>query len=315
MKPSANARKVAAQRSAQRLSDVQRGISLLRDRRLAKGHVQEVLQKLVVNRFVSRFQMGLEQLQKEDRKEEEEEEEDLYDLPETPHTRRETLVGASCISPPLSNTTSVGITDSGLPWNAIQGSRRLCNCLLLLAFAPSKSAMAETETETAGAAAPVEDQDSSPQYVDTQNGFRLSPPPDWAQSSKSGAAIIFKDSTYKFNNLGVTVTPVRVASLEEFASVEDAANKLISFEKSKESTKEATLNHLSTRVADNLLYYDFDYTLETTRGNKRVVSTVCINKNKLYIANGQYFCGEACSEENADKLLLIRNSLQSFAVY
>ena len=142
MKPSANARKVAAQRSAQRLSDVQRGISLLRDRRLAKGHVQEVLQKLVVNRFVSRFQMGLEQLQKEDRKEEEEEEEDLYDLPETPHTRRETLVGASCISPPLSNTTSVGITDSGLPWNAIQGSRRLCNCLLLLAFAPSKSAMA-----------------------------------------------------------------------------------------------------------------------------------------------------------------------------
>ena len=83
----------------------------------------------------------------------------------------------------------------------------------------------------------------------------------------------------------------------------------------QESTKEATLNHLSTRVADNLLYYDFDYTLETTRGNKRVVSTVCINKNKLYIANGQYFCGEACSEENADKLLLIRNSLQSFAVY
>ena len=84
----------------------------------------------------------------------------------------------------------------------------------------------------------------------------------------------------------------------------------------QESTKEATINHLSERVSEGgLLYYDFDYSLETTRGNKRVVSTVCINKNKLYIANGQYFCGEACSEESNDRLLLIRGSLQTFAVY
>ena len=69
--------------------------------------------------------------------------------------------------------------------------------------------------------------------MDTQNGFKLSPPLDWTQGSKNGAAVIFKDPTYKFNSLGVTVTPVRVTSLKEFASVEDAADRLISFEKNK----------------------------------------------------------------------------------
>ena len=72
-------------------------------------------------------------------------------------------------------------------------------------------------------------------YVDARNGFSLRPPLDWAQASKSGAEVIFKDPSYKFNNLGVTVTPVRVGSLQEFATVEEAADRLISFEKNKVS--------------------------------------------------------------------------------
>ena len=82
----------------------------------------------------------------------------------------------------------------------------------------------------------------------------------------------------------------------------------------QESTKAATINHLSARTVDNMVFYDFDYSLETTRGNKRVVSTVCVSKNKLYIANGQYFCGQACAEENSDKLVIIKTSLDTFAV-
>jgi len=186
-------------------------------------------------------------------------------------------------------------------------------------------------------------------YVDARNGFSLRPPLDWAQASKSGAEVIFKDPSYKFNNLGVTVTPVRVGSLEEFATVEEAADRLISFEKNKvsehthwrrqplavvavvvvgspaltlgvfscaqESTKVATLNHLSTReAAEGLVFYDFDYSLETTRGNKRVLSTVCIQSNKLFIANGQYFCGDSCGEDASEKLSVIREALETFRV-
>ena len=63
-----------------------------------------------------------------------------------------------------------------------------------------------------------------------------------------------------------------------------------------------------------MTFYDFDYSLETTRGNKRVVSTVCISKNRLYIANGQYFCGEACADESASKLGVIKAALKTFAL-
>ena len=92
------------------------------------------------------------------------------------------------------------------------------------------------------------------------------------------------------------MTPVKVGSLREFATVEQAAEKLVSFEKAKESAMQATVNGLAERTSqEGELFYDFDYSLETTRGNKRVLSTVCIRNNKLYIANGQYFCGEACA--------------------
>ena len=78
--------------------------------------------------------------------------------------------------------------------------------------------------------------------MSSDNGFKILPPPEWEQGSKSGAAILFKDPSYKFNNLGVTVTPVRVSKLEEFGSVEDAANKLIAFEKGKVSFSALSLS-------------------------------------------------------------------------
>ena len=76
----------------------------------------------------------------------------------------------------------------------------------------------------------------------------------------------------------------------------------------------ATLNHLSTRKDEGLVFYDFDYSLETTRGNKRVLSTVCIQNKKLFIANGQYFCGDACGEDASEKLSVIKEALETFRV-
>ena len=70
-------------------------------------------------------------------------------------------------------------------------------------------------------------------YVDEDNGFVLTPPPRWARGSKGGAAVIFSDPEYKYNNLGVTVTPVKVATLQEFGAIEDAADRLLAFEKKK----------------------------------------------------------------------------------
>jgi len=147
---------------------------------------------------------------------------------ETPHSRRETLVGASCCTGSLDGSLDVTRSQSSLSWNLAKGSRRLCNSVLLLSFVSSRSsARAESEQQV---------------YVSSDNGFKILPPPEWEQGSKSGAAILFKDPSYKFNNLGVTVTPVRVSKLEEFGSVEDAANKLIAFEKGKVSFSALSLS-------------------------------------------------------------------------
>ena len=96
----------------------------------------------------------------------------------------------------------------------------------------------------------------------------------------------------------------------------------------QESTKVAKINSLGTRVVpkqqqeqgggsekeEEETFYDFDYSLETTRGNKRVLSTVCIKAGVLFIANGQYFCGDACADDAAATLGTIRESLETFSV-
>ena len=75
----------------------------------------------------------------------------------------------------------------------------------------------------------------------------------------------------------------------------------------QESTKVAKINSLGTRVVpkqqqqeqgggsggsekkeEDETFYDFDYSLETTRGNKRVLSTVCIKAGVLFIAGAIY---------------------------
>ena len=65
------------------------------------------------------------------------------ELPENPHSRRKTLVGASCFSQPLDKSVDAARGGSDFPWSAVIGSRRFCNAsLLLLALSPTKPILA-----------------------------------------------------------------------------------------------------------------------------------------------------------------------------
>ena len=68
-----------------------------------------------------------------------EQEKELDIQRETPHSRRETLVGASCCTGSLDGSLDVTRSQSSLPWNLSKGSRRLCNSFLLLSFVSSRS--------------------------------------------------------------------------------------------------------------------------------------------------------------------------------
>ena len=40
------------------------------------------------------------------------------------------------------------------------------------------------------------------------------------------------------------------------------------------------------RSSSGTLIYTYDYRIDTTRGKKRIISTVAVAKQKLYICNG-----------------------------
>ena len=75
--------------------------------------------------------------------------------------------------------------------------------------------------------------DADGTFTDPKQRYRLQTPAGWTQTSKAGADALFQDPNQKGTTLGVTVTPVRIASLEQFGSVDSVGEKLLSAERAK----------------------------------------------------------------------------------
>ena len=73
-------------------------------------------------------------------------------------------------------------------------------------------------------------------FADAKNLFRLEYPVGWQEVNKAGATVLLRDPTQKYSQIGVTVSPVKIASLAEFGSVRDIGEKLTQAEAAKEST-------------------------------------------------------------------------------
>ena len=151
-------------------------------------------------------------------------------------------------------------------------------------------------------------------YEDARSGFAVAPPPAWERTDKQGATAYFIDPAYKFNNLGITVLPSRVDTLEKFGSLDFAADRLMGVEKAKDSVQEATLLGSATRTGDSgILFYDFDFLTRSKYGAKRVFCSVTIARKQLYIVNGQIFCKDRCQVPNPD-LDELAKSVKSFDI-
>jgi hypothetical protein len=55
---------------------------------------------------------------------------------------------------------------------------------------------------------------------------------------KAGATLLFEDPASRGNTIGVVVNPVRIASLKDFGSLDEVADKLIAAERRKVTSKE-----------------------------------------------------------------------------
>ncbi|OUS42633.1 hypothetical protein BE221DRAFT_142290 [Ostreococcus tauri] len=130
-------------------------------------------------------------------------------------------------------------------------------------------------------------------YRDRGKKFLLKFPKKWTVGSKPGAAVLFKNPDAKYSNIGVTVSPVTVKTLDKFGSLNEIGDRLANAEQAKESTVPGgvTLTRSDARVGSvsGTTFYDYEYRLITTYGNKRVTTSVTIVDSTLYILNAQYF--------------------------
>ena len=136
-------------------------------------------------------------------------------------------------------------------------------------------------------------------FQDDKNLFRLALPTGWEVVNKAGATLLLRDPAEKYSQIGVTVSPVKIASLSEFGSVHEIGEKLLKAEAAKESTVPGGVTLLSETTRQGprsaAVFYDYDYRLVTTHGNKRVLNSVAVENNTLYIMNAQVY------EQNEDK--------------
>jgi hypothetical protein len=84
----------------------------------------------------------------------------------------------------------------------------------------------------------------------------------------------------------------------------------------QESTLEVQMLREGMRVGPSgTVIYDFDYYINTTRGAKRVLSTVAVADRKLFIVNGTVKCAPGqCSSDDDPVVQLIGRVTQSFDV-
>mmetsp|Transcript_20086 Transcript_20086/g.60671 ORF Transcript_20086/g.60671 Transcript_20086/m.60671 type:complete len:257 (-) Transcript_20086:232-1002(-) len=153
------------------------------------------------------------------------------------------------------------------------------------------------------------------EFRNTQQGYRLQRPAAWAQTSKAGADALFEDPARKSSTLGVTVSPIRVDSLDAFGDLDAVASRLLQAEKAKESTTGVQLLRQEARkgAASGVTIYDFEYELDSTRGKKRILNTVAIAGKRLYIVNGAAKCeGGVCDGAAEEAAALMRRAAATF---
>lgn len=71
----------------------------------------------------------------------------------------------------------------------------------------------------------------------------------------------------------------------------------------------------SRRGKSGTLIYDIEYELDSTRGRKRILSSVGIAQKKLYIVNANLKCDAAgCTESDSKDIAVLRQIASTFDV-
>eukprot|EP00316_Scyphosphaera_apsteinii_P013453 CAMPEP_0119331996 /NCGR_PEP_ID=MMETSP1333-20130426/81816_1 /TAXON_ID=418940 /ORGANISM="Scyphosphaera apsteinii, Strain RCC1455" /LENGTH=211 /DNA_ID=CAMNT_0007341727 /DNA_START=73 /DNA_END=708 /DNA_ORIENTATION=- len=169
------------------------------------------------------------------------------------------------------------------------------------------------------AAASVDIQSDTPlpartyQLVDDQFSYQLNYPADWKATSKPVRTHLSEalfQSPMKGVSLGITIDPVKIASLEQFGTAEQVAQRVLAVEENRDGVFSVELRGV-TAQSGQPSYYTIEYQVESSRGKKVYLCKYCIAKRRLYVLQAQ---AGLDSWANADVRSELQSAVDSFNV-
>jgi hypothetical protein len=131
----------------------------------------------------------------------------------------------------------------------------------------------------------------SPPLLFFSPGFRaelVCPILSWLSSllcAGSIAQVTLKSEVRKGFSVGVAVDPVRIAKIEDIGGPDEVGRRIVALEQKKDGVMAVEL--LDSRQAKGppnaQTYYYFDYSVESTRGEKRYLAKAAVQGQRLYV--------------------------------
>jgi PsbP len=157
-----------------------------------------------------------------------------------------------------------------------------------------------------GIAAAQEENDSSSSLFTRQEtdqfAYKFQPPTLFEQSGKPVKThldeVIFKSTSIAGYQIGITIDPVRINSLQQFGTAEEVAAKVVLAEVNRDGVLDVTLmqdayaSPASSNELSSSSFYQLNYQSKGTRGTKRFVTKFYVYQQKLYALTAQ------CKEED-----------------
>ena len=165
-----------------------------------------------------------------------------------------------------------------------------------------------------GVAALLAQPDSAPaaalaELQDAQYMYRIAYPQEWKAAPKPVKThmheTLLASPGGRGVKVGVTVDPVKIASLEEFGTLPQVTERVLAVERKRDGVQSVTLRASEVEAADTgralPSYYTIEYLTESSRGRKVFCCKYCITDRKLYVlqaqANAEAYDGDEAVRE------------------
>jgi len=140
---------------------------------------------------------------------------------------------------------------------------------------------------------------------DKRSGFALELPRTYRRKNKPGSSALWASPLSKYDQVGVSLEPVKINTLSEFGSIDDVSDRLLKSEKQKSSTLDVTIDkQASTFSVSGAEMYILLYQLKNIYGKKEVATTASVSNGRLYLLNAQsYLSGDSSADSRKAELL------------